>query len=140
MAINFEARVLSQKETVKAQVIAAIAYGLTTADEIGGRVHVALVLDDARKEAAEAARLQTSCVLPYMDRFIVKATKGEIKTARRKNFDASTIMYYKNLRRYFADFVSCNSNITFNELNNDIADGFVKSMEESVGMTSHNMQ
>lgn len=130
------AKVLSQKETVKAQVIAAIADGLTTAEEIGGRVHAALVLDDARKKAAEAARLQTSCVLPYMDRFIDKATKGEIKTARRKNFDASTIMYYKNLRRYFAGFVGCNSNITFNDLNNDIADGFVKSMEDNSIMVS----
>lgn len=130
------AKVLAQKETVKAQVIAAIADGLTTADEIGGRVHVALVLDDARKKAAEAARLQTSCVLPYMDRFIDKATKGEIKTSRRKNFDPATLTYYKNLRRHFSEYLGSEQNITFNEINCDIADGFIKYMEDKNIMKS----
>lgn len=129
-------KVAAQKTTAKEQIIAAIADGLTSAHDIAERVRKALVLDDARAKAKEAEKLQTSCVLPYMDNFIEKMTKGEIKTAKKKNFDESTQNYYRNMRRYLGAYLNNNADLTFNDFTQDIADGFIAWLERHNIMVS----
>lgn len=129
-------KVAAQKTTAKAQIIAAIADGLTSAHDIAERVRKALVYDDAKAKAKAADKLQTSCVLPYMDNFIEKMTKGEIKTSRKKNFDESTQNYYRNMRRYLGSYLNNNADLTFNEFTQDIADGFIAWLEHHNIMVS----
>lgn len=129
-------RISEQTAIAEAQIVTAIADGVKDGKEIAKRIEDALVLDKARKDAAEAARLRTSCFLPYFDKFIERMSKGEVKTSKRKDFDLGTQRYYQNTRRYLGQYLNENADITFNDLDSDISDGFVKWMEDANIMRS----
>lgn len=123
-------RISEQTAIAEAQIYTAIADGIKDGKGIARRIEDALMLDKTRKDAAEAERLRTSCFLPYFDKFIKKMANGEVKTSKRKNFDEGTQNYYKITRRYMGEFLSENNDITFNDLNTDLSDGFIAWMEE----------
>lgn len=122
-------RVHEQLTTVKALIEDDVKEGVADWKVIKENIDSVLYLNDARKQKDEAKRLQTSCVLAYFDKFIEKMAKGEVKTSRKRNFDKSTQNYYKNTRRYFGEYTKENKDLTFNQLNNDIADGFINYMD-----------
>lgn len=130
------ARVNEQKNSVKSQVITAIIDGIASASEMAERVRKVLVLDAAREKQNDAARLESSAVLSYMDNFLSRAASGEIKTSRRKNFDPSTLQHYRNMRRYFGAYIKENKDITFDDLTQDISDGFIKWLQDNNIMIS----
>lgn len=130
-------RVEAEKNVVRAQVMAAIAEGINDAAAIADRVRKVLVLNEANEKAAEAEKLSCSSVLPYMDNFIKKAEAGEIKNSRRKDFDPATLQHYRNLKRYFSKYIGeHNKYLTFDDITEDMADGFIKYMEDLHFMVS----
>lgn len=129
-------RVASQIAIAEGQVIAAVDEGVKDGKTIAKRIANALILDDAKKTAAEAERLQESCVLPYIDNFIANMEKGMVKTSKKKDFDPSTQNYYKNMRKYLGESIKEDATLTFNDLNADIVDNFIKWMEDANIMRS----
>lgn len=117
-------RVATQKEATTAQVKAALADGVIDAQGLAERVCNVLVLDKARAKAKAAKKRQNSCILPYMDTFIKKMQSGEVKTARRKDFDESSKKHYRNARYHFGTYIKEDANLSFNDLNQDVIDGF----------------
>lgn len=124
-------RVAAQKEAATAQIKAALSDGVTDAHEMAERVRKVLVLDEANAKAKEADKRQSSCILPYMDTFIIKMNAGEVKTAQRKDFDERTKKHYVNARRHFGKYIQENTNLTFNELTQDFVDGFAAFLERN---------
>lgn len=124
-------RVSKQKETAKEQITLALSEGVTDCEAISKRVQDALLLDNARQTAKDAARLVESRIIPFIDDFVVRAQEGTVKTARKSDYNNSTIAYYKNTRRYLSEyFGEDRQGITFNEITGYLADGFVKFLED----------
>lgn len=124
-------RVAAQKEAATAQIKAALDDGVTDAPGLAARVRKVLVLDEAKAKAKEADKRQSSCILPYMDTFIIKMKAGEVKTAQRKDFDERTKKHYVNARLHFGKYLDGNVNLTFNDLTQDTVDGFSAWLERN---------
>lgn len=134
---TYSGRLVEAQITVaEGQVRLALAEGITDSKEISKRVENALVLEEARKEKKEAEKLQTSCILPFMDNFLERVDKNEVKTPKGKALDITTKNYYHKLRAMFGGYIQEDANITFDDLNEDYRDGFISYCEDANIMRS----
>lgn len=129
-------RVASQTAIAEGQIMLAVAEGISDGKKIGKMIENALVLDEARKTAKEADKMQASCVLPFMDNFLAKADKGEVKTPKGKPLDITTKNYYHKLRTMFGGYINEDMTLTFDMLNEDYRDGFISYCESANIMRS----
>lgn len=126
----------AQAMVAEGQVKLALAEGINDSKEISRRIENALVLEEARKTKKDAEKLQSSCILPFMDSFLERVDKDEVKTPKGKPLDITTKNYYHKLRDMFGGYIQEDDKITFDDLNEDYRDGFISYCEDANIMRS----
>lgn len=119
----------SKKEKAVESIKNSLNEGITDAAVIAERVASVLLYKQAKDDAEQAKKNKNSMIIPYFTKLVGQMRNKEVKNSRKKDFDKSTIKYYDDTLRYLKNYLGSDSKLTFNQLNEDVADGFQNYME-----------